>query len=409
MRFVDDDWAAAREQAKRSGKLLFVDAWAPWCHSCLSMRSFVLGDPKLAALDGAFVWLAIDTEKDENAAFVAAHPNQVYPTLWVIDPARDAVVLEWPGTATADELVELLRASAAAHGGGANAKLEVAFLKANHAAAEEEGEDAARAYRELLADLPPGHALVPRVVEGAVSTLAANGQKDACAELAARRGPGLAPSTSRATVLATGLSCAREAKRAAEIALLSEAALRAASDPDPRVLADDRSALYEELVETRKSAGDDAGATRLADAWASFLEGEAARAPTREARAVFDPHRVSAYLAAGRASRAIPMLEQTAGEAPADYNPPARLARVYLELGRLDEARAASDRAVALVYGPRALRVLALAADVARARKDVAAERAALTSALARTEKAQLTKGQRKLRDGIEARLRALP
>lgn len=404
VQFVEDDYARARDAAKAANKLLFVDAWAPWCHSCLSMRAFVLGDPKLAALDGRFTWLAVDTEKDENASFVAKFPNHVYPTLWVIDPKREEVVLEWPGTATADELVALLASTESPAG----ARLEAAFLRANREAAAGETAKAAKAYADLLAELPAGHALVPRVTEGAVSALYAGEDHAACAELAARRGPELPPGTSRATVLAMGLSCAREAKRAEDVAKLTAAVERAALDPDPRVLADDRSALFEELVETKKHAGDAEGAKRTAEAWARFLEGEAARAKTREARAVFDAHRLSAYLALGHAERALPMLEESERDFPADYNPPARLARALLELGRLEEAAAAVERAAARVYGPRALRVLVLAADIAKARKDVGAERAALETALARTQKVQLTKGQRKLRADLEARLRAL-
>ena len=53
-------------------------------------------------------------------------------------------------------------------------------------------------------------------------------------------------------------------------------------------------------------------------------------------------------------------LEATAHEKdlPQDYNPPARLANLYRRLGRLDEALAASDRALARVQGSRRLRVL---------------------------------------------------
>ncbi|HNF98095.1 MAG TPA: thiol reductase thioredoxin, partial [Pseudomonadota bacterium] len=45
--FVENDFALARAQALKSGKLLFVDAWALWCHTCLSMRNFVFTDVQL--------------------------------------------------------------------------------------------------------------------------------------------------------------------------------------------------------------------------------------------------------------------------------------------------------------------------------------------------------------------------
>jgi thiol-disulfide isomerase/thioredoxin len=410
--FLEDDAERAIEAAKRTGKLLFVDAWAPWCHSCLSMRAFVLGDPKLAALDDRFVWLAVDTEKDANAAFVARYPNQVYPTLWVVDPRTGAVVLEWPGTATIDELASLLGAVAtvarASGGEGDERHLEAAFLAANQRAARGDEKAAAAAYVALLERLPEGSPLAARVTEGAVSALASALEPARCAEVAAARGPRLAPGTSRATVLAAGLACARDAKRASDVATLEAAASHAANDPDPRVLTDDRSALFEELVATRKEAGDAEGARRAAEAWAAFLDAAASKAKAPAARAVFDAHRLLAYVELGHAERALPMLTQSERDFPDDYNPPARLARALFELGRFDEARAACARAAARVYGPRALRVLLLAADDAHAQKDAAAERAALDDALARTKAAQLTKAQQKLRREVLARRRLL-
>lgn len=395
--FLHDDWPRAAAEAKRTKRLVFVDAWAPWCHSCQSMRAFVFTDRSLAPLANDFVWLTIDTEKDENAAFVGRFPNAVWPTLWVLDPERQEPVLRWEGTATAAELRTLL---AAATGGDPTT---VTFLRATHEAARGELDAAKKDYEEVIraADHPER----ARAVEGLVSLLSSRKDFGACAELALAEAPRLGPGTSRATALAIGLSCAREAKRGDDGARLAEAAERAANDPDPRTAADDRSALFEELVETKKEAGD-AAARRIAEAWAGFLEAEAARAPTKQARAVFDAHRLEAYLALGDPARALPMLGQSERDFPDDYNPPARLARAYLELRRLDEARAAIDRAAARVYGPRALRVFALAADIAQARGDREGERAALGEALRRTERAALNEPQKKLRAKLEARLR---
>jgi hypothetical protein len=60
------------------------------------------------------------------------------------------------------------------------------------------------------------------------------------------------------------------------------------------------------------------------------------------------------------------------------------------------------------VYGPRAMRVYALKADIAKARGDRAAEIRALEEALARSEKAALTEGQRAVRDALVKRLEGL-
>ena len=236
----------------------------------------------------------------------------------------------------------------------------------------------------------------------------------ACADVAAAEAAELGPGTSRATVLTAGLGCAaggapRDAKREAQLGRLVELALRDARSAEGRVLADDCSALFEELVATKKKLGDADGARALASEWAAFLEGEAAKAKSADARAVFDSHRLLAYLALGDPSRAVPMLEASERDLPGDYNPPARLARAYLEMRRLDDADKAADRAIARVYGPRAMRVLEVKADIAKARGDVAKEREALEQALAPREKSVLTAGQKKVRDGLAKRLAELP
>ena len=144
------------------------------------------------------------------------------------------------------------------------------------------------------------------------------------------------------------------------------------------------------MVDALQGDGRDAEAKGVARQWAAFLEGEAQRAPDPTARAVFDAHRLEAYLAVGTPELAIPMLEASARDFPGDYNPPARLARAYLGLKRYDEALAAIDRAIALVYGPRALRLYATKADVLEARGDRARAAAALRDGIARVKAAPL-------------------
>ena len=404
--FKHDDFAGALAEAKRTGRLLFVDAWAPWCHSCQSMRAYVLTDPSLAPLANDFVWLSVDTEKDENAPFVSRFSNRVWPTLWIIDAVREAPVLRWEGTATAPELATLLATvRSGAREGAADAA--VAFLKASQASARGDVAAAEQSYRAVLAvkDAPDR----ARAVEALAGLLSARKDFDACTQLAIAESPTMAPGTSRATVLTISLACARQAKRSADLRTLTAAAERVATDPDPRTIADDRSALFEELVETKKEQKDVAGAKATARIWASFLEQEAARAHTTQARAVFDAHRLSAYLEAGEPERAVPMLSESERDFPGDYNPPARLARAYLTMTRLDDAQAAIQRASARVYGPRSLRVFALAADIAKARGDAPGERGALEQAVARTAKAVLNEGQKELRASLEKRLRDLP
>lgn len=409
--FIHDDYPKALAEAKRRNKPLFVDAWAPWCHSCQSLRAHVLTDPALAPLAADFVWLSVDTEKDVNAEWVARHPHSALPTLWVIEPATDRPILKWAGTATAHELRELLTvavADARSGSDGAAAEATAAFVRGNHALASGDADGAEKEHRAALAAASKDHPHRARMAEALVTQLALRKRPGPCAEVAAREAADLPVGTSRASVLVAGLGCAREAKQARDLERLVDVALRDAKARDGRLLADDRSALYEELVATKKESGDEAGAKQLAQEWATFLEDEAARATTNDARAALDPLRLNAYLTLGEPARALAMLEKSERDFPDDYNPPARLGRVYLELHRLDDADKAADRAVARVYGPRAMRVFALKADIAKARGDRTAEVKALEQALARSEKSVLTEGQKAIRDGLVKRLAAL-
>jgi len=363
--FIEDDYPRALADARAKKKPIFVDAWAPWCHSCLSMKNYVLGDPSLATLANDFVWLSIDTERESNAPFVAKFTHEALPTLWVIAPEDEHVALQWAGTLTAREL------------------------------------------RTMLSDLA-APATPERASHARIEQLSKTDQA-ACARMAVSEAKKLPRGTPRADIVAEGIDCARDAKLEAELAELLAVAQRDASEGGDALLADDRSALYESIVDTKKERGDVAGARAAAAEWARLLEGEAAKAKTKEARAVFDAHRAEAYIALGEPQRAVAMLQESEKDFPSDYNPPARLAWVYLEMKKLDDATLAVERAKKLVYGPRVLRVLVVAADIAKAKGDREGERRALDEALARTENKPLTRGQTKLREGLILRRNALP
>src|SRR5262245_60123203 len=293
------------------------------------MRATVFRDPALAKHAGRFVWLSIDSEKAENAAFLARFPTEVSPTLLVIDASLERAVLSWPGSASAAQLEKLFddgeRAAREASDEAA-AAAEAALARADRLSGARKFAEAAAAYRDALAAGGPTWPRRPRAVESLVYALQAAHDRLGCARAARELAPGLPVGPSRANASVTGLSCALaahdEATRALE-ALVSE------SLAVPGLLADDRSGLYETLIEAVGERGDAAGAKKLAGDWLQFLEAEAARAQSSEARAAFDAHRVGAALALGDPGRVVPALEASARDFPADYNPPARLALVY--------------------------------------------------------------------------------
>lgn len=407
-RFIEDAPDHALAEARRLGRPLFVDLWAPWCHTCLSLKAYVLRDPALAPLVDRFVWASVDTEKDRNAAFVARHPIEAWPTLLVLDPRDQRPILRWVGAATAAELVVLLDDAAAVfEGTSSSTSFAAAFVRGQRAAQAGRTGDAIAAFDEAakVEGLDPGRRA--RVLEALIGQLAKHDPRT-CARQAIDALGSLPPGTSRANVVLSGLSCAVYLGAADLAAPLRAEALAIAGDAAAPILADDRSALFESVVEAETAFGDLAAARRAAAAWATFLEGEAARAPDPAARAVFDAHRTAAYLALGTPEKALPILERSARDFPLDYNPPARLARVLLVLGRLHDARAAIDRALSLGYGPRKLRLFLLSADIEKASGDLDAERRALEAALAHGATLPVETRPAKLLAEIEARRRRL-
>jgi tetratricopeptide (TPR) repeat protein len=368
--FIEDDYGRALSEARARGLPLFIDAWATWCHSCLSMRSYVLSDPSLQALSSRFVWLSLDTERAENAPAVTRLGVKVLPTLFVVDPTSERTRIAHEGSLTASELARLLESEEAGAGG------------------------------------------TPEATATRLASLAASKRFAECVATGADEAPRMPPGTALADVLRSAIGCATElSDRAPERARLPELVAtgeRVVSDPNQPILADDRSDLYDYLVDALHRLGRDDEARRLAGAWATLLEDQAAHAATPAARAVFDAHRVLAYEALGDPARALPMLQQSERDFPGDYNPPARLGKVLFDLKRNDEAIAALERALPRAYGPRKLRLWSLEADAFIAKGDEAGARRALQSALDFAASVPLTGAYPSLRDAIADRLRAL-
>jgi tetratricopeptide (TPR) repeat protein len=305
----------------------------------------------------------------------------------VLDPAREQVALTRSASVTVDELVKLLDDGAAAVQAVGESDVAVrALAEAERLSGAGKPVEAAAAYRRALDAGGPRWPRRARTVESLTLALSNANDLKGCAALAAAETPGWPRDALFVSVVTSGLVCAVEAPasepwRAAALASLERLAREGLAVPG--LLADDRSGVYEMLVDARDAAGDSAGVHQLAGEWLAFLEAEAARAPTPQARAAFDAHRLSAAIALGEPARALPPLLASERELPDDYNAPARLAIAYLELGRYDEALAASDRAAAKVYGPRRLRVEETRAKIYVKKGDAAAARDVIDRTLA--------------------------
>ena len=363
------------------------------------MRAFVFTDQSLTRHAGRFVWLELDTEKARNAALKRKLGAFAFPTYFVVDPADETVALRWVGGFTVAQLDRLLDDGAAAvsgRTGAAPADTLLAEADRCYGAADYAG--AARAYQQALAAAPAGWPHRTRAVEAALFALSSVDSNETAARLARQEFPPLARTPSAANVAVSGLDAALSMPdslpgRKDLVAALEADARQVLADEALAIAGDDRSGLYLTLLGARKDAKDEPGAKRVAEEWSAFLDRAAAQARSPEQRAVYDPHRLTAYMELGQTERALPMLEASERDLPDDYNPPARLAAAYWALKRWDEGLAASDRALAKAYGPRKLALLATRADIFTGKGAREAARKTLEEAITLAE--SLPAGQR--------------
>lgn len=352
------------------------------------MRAYVLPDPRLRKLAGRFVWLSVDTENPKNLDFVEKFPIDAWPSLLVVDPATEAVVVRWAGTATAQDIEKLALDGERALKAKEASRADTLLASADRLLGERKHADAAKGYAAAIGAGGKRWSGYERAVEARVQALSMADDPAGCTSTAREHLAALKTAATAARVAAQGLSCAlaledAPAKREAVTALEPKArALVGAKG----VLADDRSWLYDQLETTRREAGDEAGANAYAERWLAFLEGEARKARTPLERSAFNGQRVSAALRLGQPERVLPALLASEKELPGDFTPPSLLGVVYLELGKPAEALAAAERALALAEGPRRIRIMVLKAqaEMKLERKDAA--RSTLEKAIAEAE-----------------------
>lgn len=382
LRFVEDDLPGATTRARAEGKALFVDAWAPWCHSCLSMKNFVLSDPALRPLAARVVFASIDTDRPESAAFLERHAVKAWPTFFVIDPTTERVLGYWAGSGSLREVRGLIDEGLAAMRGSAADPASRAFAEARAAHAGGDLTPAAAAYERAITAATPAWPNRSAALLGWIEALAGARAWPACVRVGQAHAGELVGSSAPADFASYLLTCAsklpagpeQSAARRVAVARLREFTARPPADAS----VDDRQDALDILSDGLDALGDAAGARRAQEERLTLLEQAARAARAPEIAHTFDYARANAYVALGRADEAARMLEQRERELPDSYEPPARLAGVLLKAGRLPEARAAVERAISKSYGPRRLRYLGLRAEIQVRQGDVAGALATL-------------------------------
>lgn len=370
--FSSDDFDAALARARAESKLLFVDAWAPWCHTCLSMQAEVLEEPDVRAFADRVTFVALDTDKPVNAAFLEAYAVRVWPTFYAIDPVTRAPIAAYGGSLSKEETVRFLHTALDARkalAGGGGAASEARALADGHAHfAAREYTAAERSYREALA------LRGPRVGEAHLGVVRSLERTDpsACVAFAGEEMGRVEGAATPIDFVVYALACAKKLPEGGDTAARREAVQRAARDrlgvlarrTDGGASVDDRADALANLAEVDESLGDPAAARTAHEERLALLLDAVTRARGPGEARVHDYARMVSYLYLGRGDEAARMLEERTRQFPDDYEPWARLASTLHKIGREADALRAVDRTLALAYGPRALRYRTLRADV---------------------------------------------
>jgi len=364
--FLEDDYARAEKTAKEQGKLVFVDVWAPWCHTCLAMKHGVLDSPEVGRHAKPFVFVSLDSDKDENVEFLARVPLKVWPTFFVVDPTSKSVVAMYGGSMSVAELDAFLEGAVSAHAGtGAEAELSKMLASAHDAFAAKDYAGAARLYD--TASKKPWSRRNEALI-GAMRALSAAHDTPGCGAFGVAHLTDVTGSSSQADFVDALRSCAEsstdiDAKRHIEDVTLDRLRALAASFPEGASI-DDHADLLAMLADAESAAGHASAAREAHEKRIAILEAAAHKAGSPEAARVFDYERMGSYLALGRGDDAVKLFEGRVKDFPDSYEAWARLASTLHTLGRDKDALPAVDKAVILAYGPRRLRYMGLRADI---------------------------------------------
>ena len=371
--FLEDDYGRAEATAKTAGKLLFVDVWAPWCHTCLAMKHGVLDAPIVAAHGSGFVFASLDGDKDENAEFLGRYPIKVWPTLFAIDPVSRSVVAMYGGSLSAPELAAFLdEANAARKASGADSDLAKALGAAHAAFASKDFAGAAKLYATAAARpwARRNEALI-----GAMRALTSAHDFPGCGSFGLAHLGDVTGSSSPPDFVDDLRTCAEQStdidlkKRIEDITLERLRGLGA--HPPEGASIDDRADLLAMLADAEADAGNKGAARTAEEQRLAILEDAAAKAGSPEAARVFDYERMGTYLALGRGDDAVKLFEGRVRDFPDSYEAWARLASTLHAISRDKEALPALEKAITLAYGPRKLRYLGLRAEIQSALGDL--------------------------------------
>lgn len=370
--WYEDAPDAALALAKQSGKLVLADLWAAWCHTCLSMRNYVLTRERLADVHERLVLLSLDTERADNAAMLQKLPIGAWPTFYLLD-GEGQIFGRWVGAASPRQLVTFvrdgLRARDAARAGKVSADDPLTLLlAADRAAADGALARAREHYERALAQAQASWPRRPDALVALASSLRKLGEYGACADLSLRSLASTGDAASATDFSYHAVACANalapDDRRAARVRTAVSTRLEALCFRGSEQLTpDDRGDACGLLRELEANRGKPERARRATVERLRVLEQAAAGLPD-EIALTYDFARVESLLSLGRGDEAISLLEARERALPDDYNPAHYLARALRDLGRHEPGLLAVERSLAKASGPRRAAILGVKVDL---------------------------------------------
>src|SRR4029450_2015038 len=174
------------------------------------MKAYVFTDKALQRHAGQFVWLSLDVEKPQNAAFRKKYATDALPMFFVVDPRTEQIALRWVGGASVPQLQKILADGPTGGEGASGRGVAEILARADRHYAAADYKNAAAEYREALRVAPPGWTRSARATESLLFALYQTKDYVGCADAARDVFPRFEKTSSAANVAASGLSCALE-------------------------------------------------------------------------------------------------------------------------------------------------------------------------------------------------------
>ena len=335
------------------------------------MKNFVLSAENLPSFAERFTWLAIDTERADNASFTSQLPVGVWPTFYVVTPDLE-VHGRWLGAASPAQFARFLSDSQQTFELAESAKLlpddaRSLVRAADRAATRKEFADAAAKYELALLAAPSNWPRRADVLVSRISALFKAKAFDQCLDVAARH-------MGETGAAASAVDFAYYALECASVTTSSDAALATRRLAEGRLdglcrqgsaelSPDDRADACDKWASVLSALTKTAAARAATELRLGILERAASGKPD-EVAVAYDWARTDALLTLGRAEEALALAGARERALPQNYNPPHYLAKGYKQLGKWPEGLAALERALGLAYGPRRIGLLSLKVDL---------------------------------------------